>query len=87
MSFEYRVLGLTELFAPPSVWQLPATRAKQYAVALQGALNRMADEGWRLVESHKEPWSGAIYFIFQRERVQEREQVGAIRPARLGATM
>jgi hypothetical protein len=87
MLFEYRVLSLTELFAPPSVWQLPATRARQYAVALQDALNRMAAEGWRLVESHKEPWSGASYFIFQRERGQEQEQVSAIRAARLGATL
>jgi len=70
MPFEYRVCDAFELFKTPSIWQKPAARAKQYAAALEDALNRMASEGWQLADSHKEPWSGITYFIFQRESLQ-----------------
>lgn len=71
MLFEYRVISQTELVTMPSLWKTFGARAKHYAIALQDALNRMTDEGWQLVDSHKEPWSGENYFVFQRERTQE----------------
>jgi hypothetical protein len=85
--YEYRVIAERELVKSPSVWQSPSARAKQYAAALEGALSRMGDEGWQLVESHKEPWSGNVYFIFQRESLQEQssERCIGIRVMQRGA--
>lgn len=85
MHYEYRVIPSDELMATPSVWQFPATRAREYAATLQEALSRMADNGWRLVESHKEPWSGSVVFIFEREVRDERASDG-IQTARSGTT-
>jgi hypothetical protein len=87
MSFEYRVLSAGELMQTPSFWQLPSARVKQYATRLQDALNRIGSDGWQLVESHKEPVSGAIYFIFQRETAKEDgvERSTGIQVMQLGA--
>jgi hypothetical protein len=59
---------------------------KQYATRLEEALNRLGNDGWQFVESHKEPWSGMIYFIFQRETVKEEagEQNTGIAEVRFG---
>ncbi len=71
MRYEYKVVAEFDLFTPPSIWQKPAARMKQYAAALEDAFNRMARDGWQLVHSHKEPWSGGNFFIFQREIIEE----------------
>lgn len=67
MAVEYKVLGEFELITTPSFWQRPVSRMKQYSAALEEAFNRMASLGWRLVTSHKEPWSGMTCFTFERE--------------------
>lgn len=67
MAIEYKVIAEFDLFKTPSIWQLPASRMKQYAAEIEEAFNRMSSCGWRLVTSHKEPWSGVTYFTFERE--------------------
>jgi hypothetical protein len=67
MPREYRVVSAETLTQSVSLWQTPAARAREYAAELQKALNRMAGEGWRFVETHKEPWSGSLLFVFERE--------------------
>jgi hypothetical protein len=86
MPLEYRVVSADTLTKDLGLWPTPAARAREYAASLQDALNRMANEGWRLVESHKEPCSGAVYFIFEREPPQEprgdfRDAIQAVRPS------
>jgi hypothetical protein len=71
MPFEYRVIGEADVVKAPSVWQLPASRARQYAAALQDVLNTMASDGWELVGTHKEIWSGFGYVIFRCELPQD----------------
>jgi hypothetical protein len=66
--------------------QLFGNQRLVYAASLQGALNRIATDGWRFAESHKEPSSGAVYFIFEREPPQElhedfRNGIQAVRPS------
>jgi hypothetical protein len=73
MSTEYKVVLSTELVQPPSILQSPAARIKQFTVALEDALNDMAAEGWDLVDSSKEPWSGALLFVFRRARLREKQ--------------
>lgn len=41
MRFEYRVIGSMDLVLPPSIWQWPTARAKQFAAAVEGCLT-----GW-----------------------------------------
>jgi hypothetical protein len=93
MPVEYRVVSAETLTEAVSLWQMPAARSRAYAAELQSALNRMAEDGWRLVESHKEPWSGALLFVFEREaageqrvaRERHEEHRNGIRPAKPGA--
>lgn len=67
MAIEYKVIAEFDLFQYPSIFQSLRSRAKQFAAAVEEALNRMASSGWRLVTTQKDLWSGITYFTFERE--------------------
>jgi hypothetical protein len=64
MSIEYNVIIKPDITDTPS-GQLSKEGMRKFAQDLEDGLNRIGDEGWRLVTCYG---LGSRYFIFVRER-------------------
>ena len=71
MRWEYKVILTTETVNAPNYWQLPSTRNKQFAAAIEDTLNRMSEDGWEYVDSYSVAFSSEVYLIFRRPTTSE----------------
>jgi hypothetical protein len=69
MRWEYKVLLTTETVNAPNFWQLPSTRSKQFAAAMENTFNRMSEDGWEYVDSYYA--LSEVNLIFRRQTTSE----------------